>query len=310
MREGKAKQRERLAFRMTPDEGPIHIFLDETGTLSNAEVAGDYGIGWVIIEEGQLNRAKLLLKKNRIESIHLREVKKSEKIRIARKIASARLQSTGLLGGSLIRKDWSFAANIAENAINKAALENPEALIREGRRAHRANPQKILTPRQLVPQRAAAFMRKVRLQEAILLATRYPLMTAVRMRGLRDIHLHVSAVSNSAFHGEAVASIKHIITNGLNPLLGELRRRGLFRPPGKITPKEIEIQVTDQSDKLFGIADYFAFLGYMLASDVAERREMGHAAYEETRLLAPQALFNKRPEVLPGIFVRSNDDTE
>ncbi|QDK44619.1 hypothetical protein DOM22_05310 [Bdellovibrio sp. ZAP7] len=287
---------------MAAPNDPIHIFIDETGTLSNAKVNGHYGIGWVCLLESQVAVAESLLKKAGLSNLHMKKIRASRKLKAAHQIASANLIQTELMGGTLIRKDPDFAKNFVEKNFYKTAIEYPEWFIASSPVA--ASTTEILSPSQLLPERYKQMIKVIRLQEAALIATRYPLFAAIKKYGIRDIHFHLSAVIDSKMHGEAVNSIRSKILPGLNELLQSLVNSGTLNFIGPIIPGEISINVVSKSDDLFVLSDFFAFIGDYTVSSDPSKQAIADQAYQLTKDLFMPSLGMNAVELKPGIFVR------
>jgi len=286
----------------------IHIFIDETGTVSNAGIACDYGFGWVIISESEITKAEALLKAVGLDKIHMKNYTgQKRKLKKTNQIANVNLQSVKLMGGAFIRKDSNFAKRIVDDNFNRTALKYPEWVINESNIPTSNN--LILSPKDMLPDQYANLIKTVRLQELAIMATRYPVIGGVLKHfGHNDIKIHLSAVIDATMHGEAVMKIKNKILSGLNPLIAEFNNEGVLNLAPPSGNNEITINVVQKSAGLFGLADYFAFVGQAICSDDPAKAKMGENAYSLTSNLFMPRIGLKSIEKKAGIFLRTAKD--
>ena len=263
---------------------PLHIFCDETGTLTNVNVKELYGFGWVVVGESKVRAVENLLKENDLDKIHVKNIRgRKRKVKLAEKLNTIFGGKDLVMGGSVIRKDPEFVKGIVDRNINK---------------------QKINFPSHDFSSAEAKQYKVVRLQEIAFLATRYALLGAIRKFGIREVNIHFSAVIDEHLHGCSIKSIEDKILNGLNELIAYSEKLGLMKIPGLVVPSNININVKAKSDEIFGLADFFASIGNLAMSEDQDRRNCGCEMYESAKNLFPERFFLEGVEPLPGIFVR------
>lgn len=284
----------------------IEMIFDETGTISSSSGNEVYGAGCVFFDSAKRAQIDQFLAQEKLDKIHMRLLSREGKLAVADAIGKCRFNTMGLHGVAVLRNDDTFKSRIAEAAIYKQIVEKPELAILAAKRNLSKKQQKktILTPKEIVPK----VFQNIKLQEVVLQITRYPILQALSIFGVEDILIRWSAIGDPQKHVEKIRPATSIILAGLNDVLNHVK---LSRPDLNLEAgvlKNIDINIESTSFGLFGLADFVAYVGRMLAHDEqSENFRMGIDLYTRAKEFFPSRIFLEESEPWPGIYVRKAD---
>ncbi len=242
----------------------ISLYVDETGTITNAYEPNHFGLGFVICKTDQIQTVEQKLKTANLDKIHMR--KERDPISLAERINSLSLDNDEISGGAIIQKDPSFALMAARHVANQMAIHMPDvviAAINSNKQVKQIKDKIIYSLEDFLPKQ----FRDIRTGEFAIHATRLTLLRVLHAFGHNsplEIIVNFSAVGDKEKYKKALGVFSKDFEQSLFSFFSDLFEVKRF-PRNPCEYVTVRFEVDSRNDGLYGLADFFAYIGHKTA---------------------------------------------